>query len=144
MIVQQILKLKADDGVVTVPPGTDVSVVAGIMASRKIGTVVISPDGKQILGIVSERDIVTEVSRNGSVCLIAPVDAIMTKKVECCARTDSSQDVLEKMTNGRFRHMPVVESGQLVGLISIGDVVKSHLAHLNMEKEALEGMIKGF
>jgi CBS domain-containing protein len=144
MIVQQILKLKADDGVVTVQPGTDVSEVAGIMATRKIGTVVISPDGKQILGIVSERDIVAEVSRNGNVCLIAPVDAIMTKKVVCCARTDTSDEVLEKMTNGRFRHMPVVESGQLVGLISIGDVVKAHLAHLNMEKEALEGMIKGF
>ena len=68
----------------------------------------------------------------------------LTKKVVCCDRTDTSDEVLEKMTNGRFRHVPVVESGQLVGLISIGDVVKAHLAHLNMEKEALEGMIKGF
>ena len=123
MIVQQILKLKADDGVVTVPPGTDVSVVAGIMATRKIGTVVISPDGKQIHGIVSERDIVGEVSRNGNVCLIAPVDAIMTKKVVCCSRSDSSDEVLEKMTNGRFRHMPVVESDGMP--VDVQDKVKA-------------------
>jgi CBS domain-containing protein len=144
MIVQQILKLKADDGVVTVPPGTDVSHVAGIMATRKIGTVVVSQDGKKIMGIVSERDIVAEVSRNGNVCLIAPIEAIMTADVKTCACNDTSEHVLEQMTHGRFRHMPVVESGQLVGLISIGDVVKAHLAHLKMEKEALEGMIKGF
>ncbi|MGV8953927.1 MAG: CBS domain-containing protein [Cypionkella sp.] len=144
MIVQQILKLKADDGVVSVPPGTDVSHVAGIMATRKIGLVVVSADGKTILGVVSERDIVAEVSRNGNVCLIAPVEAIMTKVVQCCGRHEAADTVLERMTNGRFRHMPVVEGDQMVGLISIGDVVKARLSQLSMEKDALEGMIKGF
>lgn len=144
MIVQQILKSKADDGVVTVPPGTDVSHVAEIMASRKIGVVIVSTDGKTILGIVSERDIVAEVSRNGNVCLIAPVEAIMTKNVQVCDRGDTSDSVLERMTAGRFRHMPVCENNEMVGLISIGDVVKAQLSHLAMEKAALEGMIKGF
>ncbi len=144
MIVQQILKSKADDGVVTVPPGTDVSHVAEILATRKIGTVIVSVDGKTILGIVSERDIVAEVARNGNVCLIAPVEAIMTKEVQCCDRGDSADSVLERMTAGRFRHMPVVDGAEMVGLISIGDVVKSRLSQLAMEKDALEGMIKGF
>ncbi len=144
MIVQQILKSKADDGVVTVPPGTDVSHVAEIMATRKIGVVIVSTDGKTIMGIVSERDIVAEVSRNGNVCLIAPVEAIMTKDVKVCGRGDNSDSILERMTEGRFRHMPVCENGEMVGLISIGDVVKARLSQLSMEKEALEGMIKGF
>ncbi|MFN4153310.1 MAG: CBS domain-containing protein [Paracoccaceae bacterium] len=144
MIVQQILKLKASNEVTTVPPGTDVSHVAEILASRKIGTVVVSADGKTILGIVSERDIVAEVARNGNVCLIAPVEAIMTKVVQCCACGESADSVLERMTSGRFRHMPVVEGDEMVGLISIGDVVKARLMQLAAEKDALEGMIKGF
>lgn len=144
MIVQQILKLKADNSVFTVPPGTDVSHVAGIMATRKIGLLVVSKDGKTIEGVVSERDIVAEVSRNGNVCLIAPVEAIMTKTVQTCTRSEAANSVLERMTSGRFRHMPVVENGEMVGLISIGDAVKARLSELAMEKDALEGMIKGF
>ncbi len=144
MIVQQILKLKASNAVTTVPPGTDVSHVAEILATQKIGTVVVSDDGKTILGIVSERDIVAEVARNGNVCLIAPVEAIMTKVVQCCKCAESADSVLERMTTGRFRHMPVVDGDQMVGLISIGDVVKARLMQLAAEKDALEGMIKGF
>ncbi|MDR7126555.1 CBS domain-containing protein [Pseudotabrizicola sp. 4114] len=144
MIVQQILKLKASNDVITVPPGADVSHVAEILATRKIGTVVVSSDGKTILGIVSERDIVAEVARNGNVCLIAPVEAIMTKAVQCCKCAESADSVLERMTTGRFRHMPVVEGDEMVGLISIGDVVKARLMQLAAEKDALEGMIKGF
>jgi CBS domain-containing protein len=144
MIVQQILKLKADLGVITVKPGTAVSHVAGIMTTHKIGLVVVSTDGKTIEGVVSERDIVGEVSRNGNVCLIAPVEAIMTKVVQTCTVSDAADSVLERMTSGRFRHMPVVEGDQMVGLISIGDAVKARLSELAMEKDALEGMIKGF
>lgn len=144
MIVQQILKLKASDEVTTVPTGTDVRHVAGILATRKIGTVVVSNDGKTILGIVSERDIVSEVARNGEVCLTAPIETIMTKVVQCCACAESADSVLERMTSGRFRHMPVLEADQMVGLISIGDVVKARLMELAAEKDALEGMIKGF
>jgi CBS domain-containing protein len=144
MLVSQILKSKSDDGVVTLPPGTAVARVAEVLSARRIGAVVISPDGKMLSGIVSERDIVREVGRRGSTCLAEPVDAIMTAKVVTCSRADDANGVLQKMTDGRFRHIPVVEAGELIGLISIGDVVKARLSELAMEKDALEGMIKGF
>ena len=144
MLVSQILKSKSDDGVVTLPPGTVVSRVAEVLSARRIGAVVISPDGKKLVGIVSERDIVREVGRRGGSCLNDSVDSIMTAKVIACVRGDNANDVLQKMTDGRFRHVPVVEGDELIGLISIGDVVKARLSELNMEKDALEGMIKGF
>ncbi|MDZ4311876.1 MAG: CBS domain-containing protein [Cypionkella sp.] len=144
MLVSQILKSKSDDGVVTLPPGTIISRVAEVLSARRIGAVVISPDGKKLAGIVSERDIVREIGRRGASCLNENVDTIMTAKVVACARGDNANDVLQKMTDGRFRHIPVLEGDELIGLISIGDVVKSRLSELNMEKDALEGMIKGF
>jgi CBS domain-containing protein len=144
MLVSQILKSKSDDGVVTMPPGTAISRVAEVLSARRFGAVVISVDGKKMNGIVSERDIVREIGRRGGACLNEPVDTIMTAKVVTCARSDSADDVLQKMTDGRFRHIPVLEAGELVGLISIGDVVKARLSELHMEKDALEGMIKGF
>lgn len=144
MLVSQILKTKSDDGVVSVVPGTPVAQAAEILSARRIGSLVVSPDGKTLAGIVSERDIVRELGRRGAVCLSDPVDSIMTANVVSCARTDQTDAVLQKMTDGRFRHMPVLEQGQMVGLISIGDVVKARLMELAAEKDALEGMIKGF
>jgi CBS domain-containing protein len=144
MLVQQILKSKADDGVVTLLPGTTLADAAAILAQRKIGAVVVSPDGKHVAGILSERDIVRELAAKGSACMAATVDAVMTTEIETCRCTDNSGMVLAQMTEGRFRHLPVVEGGEMVGLISIGDVVKAQLSELSMEKEALEGMIKGF
>jgi CBS domain-containing protein len=144
MLVSQILKSKSDVGVVTVPLGTTVAKAAEILSSRRFGALVISPDGKALAGIISERDIVREVGRRGAVCLKDTVDSMMTARVVTCARGDSSEQVLQKMTDGRFRHIPVMEGDALVGLISIGDVVKAQLADLAMEKDALEGMIKGF
>lgn len=144
MLVQQILKSKSDDGVVTVPPGTTVSKAAEILSARRIGALVISPDGKRVAGILSERDIVRELGRSGSGCLTGSVDTIMTARIVGCSRDDSADMVMQKMTNGRFRHMPVMQGDQMVGLISIGDVVKARLSELAMEKDALEGMIKGF
>jgi CBS domain-containing protein len=144
MQVQQILRSKADDGVVTVPPGTTVAKAAEILSSRRIGAVIVSPDGKRVTGIISERDIVRELGRRGAGCLTDTVDNIMTSKIVGCRRDELANDVLQKMTNGRFRHMPVMEGDQMVGLISIGDVVKARLSELEVEKDALEGMIKGF
>lgn len=144
MLVSQILKSKSDDGVVTMPPGTAISRVAEVLSARRFGAVVISVDGKKMAGIVSERDIVREIGRRGGACLNDPVDTIMTAKVVSCARSDTANDVLQKMTDGRFRHIPVLEAGELVGLISIGDVVKARLAELKVENDALEGMIKGY
>jgi CBS domain-containing protein len=144
MLVSQILKSKSDMAVVTLPPGTNVAQVAEVLSVKRIGAVVISRDGKRVAGIVSERDVVRELGRRGPACLNDTVDSIMTAKVTTCARSDKADDVLQRMTDGRFRHLPVVEDGVMVGLISIGDVVKARLAELSMEKDALEGMIKGF
>lgn len=144
MQVQQILRSKADDGVVTVTPGTTVAKAAELLSTRRIGAVVVSPDGKRVAGIISERDIVRELGRRGAGCLSDTVDSIMTAKIVGCRRDELANDVLQKMTDGRFRHMPVMEGDQMVGLISIGDVVKARLSELEVEKDALEGMIKGF
>lgn len=144
MLVSQILKSKADDGVVSVPPGTTVAKAAETLSTRRIGALVVSPDGKRITGILSERDIVRELGRRGTACMADTVDSIMTARIVGCARGDSTDDVLQKMTDGRFRHMPVMEGDEMVGLISIGDVVKARLMELAAEKDALEGMIKGF
>jgi CBS domain-containing protein len=144
MLVSQILKSKSDDGVVTVPPGTTVAKTAEILSSRRIGAVIVSPDGKTLGGIVSERDIVRELGRRGTGCLTDTVDSLMTARVVTCTRDERTDGVLQKMTNGRFRHMPVMDGDQMVGLISIGDVVKARLSELSAEKDALEGMIKGF
>ena len=144
MLVQQILKSKGDDGVVTIPPGTSVAKAAELLSARRIGAVIVSPDGKHVSGILSERDIVRELGRRGVGCLTDPVDALMTAKIIGCTRNESTDEVLGRMTNGRFRHMPVMEGDEMIGLISIGDVVKARLMELAAEKDALEGMIKGF
>lgn len=143
MLVSHILNSKSSDAVVTVPPGTSIKQAAEILAEKRIGTVVVSNDGATAEGILSERDIVRELAARGAPCLTQTVDAYMTAKLVTCTRSDSADDVLGKMTQGRFRHMPVVEQGKLVGLITLGDVVKARLSELAMEKDALEGMIMG-
>ncbi len=144
MLVQQILKSKSDDGVVTIAPETSLAEAARILAQRRIGALVVSPDGKRAVGILSERDIVRELAAKGAGCLMEPVQAVMTQAIVTCARDDNSDAILSRMTEGRFRHIPVVDGDTMVGLISIGDVVKAQIQELAMEKEALEGMIKGF
>ncbi|MCT4553689.1 MAG: CBS domain-containing protein [Pelagimonas sp.] len=144
MQVQNILKNKGSQGVETVPPSMKIADAAAILAEKRIGTLVISADGRKADGILSERDIVRELAGHGSGCLNDPVETYMTRKLVTCTRSDTASDVLARMTEGRFRHMPVVEEGELVGLITLGDVVKAQLKHLAMEKDALENMIMGF
>lgn len=143
MRVHQILKTKGDDAVVTISPGKTISDAAKVLAERRIGTVVISSDGMRASGILSERDIVREIARKGASVLHDPVEAHMTAKLVTCDRDEDVDAILKKMTDGRFRHMPVVEGDQLVGIITLGDAVKARLNELAMEKDALEGMIMG-
>ena len=143
MQVHHILKSKANDAVVTVTSDTPLADVAKILSEKRIGTVVVSDDGIDAVGILSERDIVRELANQGAVCLSKPVGDYMTRKLSTCSRNDDADSILAQMTEGRFRHMPVVEDGHLVGLITIGDVVKARLTELAMEKNALEGMIMG-
>jgi CBS domain-containing protein len=143
MQVQQILKMKSDDGVVTVAPEVTILSVAELLSARRFGAVIVSTDGVHALGIISERDIVRELGKRGAGCLQDAVETIMTRNLICCARGDTADEVMERMTEGRFRHMPVLEGDEMIGLISIGDVVKARLSELAMEREALTGMIMG-
>ncbi|WP_417726220.1 CBS domain-containing protein [Roseovarius sp.] len=144
MLVQQILKSKGDSAVITITPTTKVSEAAQILAERRIGGLVVSRDGELVEGILSERDIVRSLAVRGVVCMTETVSEMMTRNPVCCSRQDTSDAVLARMTDGRFRHMPVVEAGKLVGIVTIGDVVKARLEELAMEKTALEGMIMGY
>jgi len=143
MQVLQILKTKGDDSVATIAPGSTVAAVAEALSQRRIGALIVSRDGKHVDGIVSERDVVRELGRRGPSVLSLPVDEIMTKNAVGCARTDTTDQVMERMSEGRFRHMPVMDGDEMIGLVSIGDVVKARLSELQLEKEALTGMIMG-
>ncbi len=143
MLVRQILGLKGGSEVVTLPKGTKVSQAARTLSEKRIGAIVVVDDSDPI-GILSERDIVRELGRRGEACLSDTVDTLMTREMVTCEPSEAADQVLSKMTDGRFRHMPVMEGGAMVGLISIGDVVKARLSELSMEKHALEDMIKGF
>lgn len=145
MTVAKILQSKGSGDVLTIEPGAKVSDAAGRLSERRIGSLVVSEDGSRAVGILSERDIVREIGRRGPGCLTETVSDLMTKDLVTCQTTDKADDVLQKMTKGRFRHMPVVDdAGLLIGLITLGDVVKYRLEEVKMEKDALEGMIMGF
>lgn len=143
MLVRQILGLKGGTEVVTLPLGTSVSEAARTLSEKRIGAIVVVEDANPV-GILSERDIVRELGRRGEGCLSDTVDALMTREMVTCAPEETADQVLQKMSDGRFRHMPVMERSTMTGLISIGDVVKARLSELSMEKHALEDMIKGF
>ncbi len=143
MIVSQMLKSKPDVGVISVTPDSTVTEAAKLLSTHRIGTVVVSKDGESLDGILSERDIVRELGKRGVGCLEDPVSALMTSELVTCSTSDTALQVLEMMTEGRFRHVPVMDGGKMVGLISIGDAVKGRLSQLAMEKESLEGMIMG-
>ncbi len=144
MLVQQILDSKPSQEIVTIPSSATVTEAASELSARHIGALVVSDDGETVAGMFSERDIVRELGKRGVGCMSDCVRDLMTTDIITCSRTESADAVLRKMTRRRARHLPVVENGRLVGLISIGDVVFANLSEMKMEKEALEGMIKGF
>ena len=143
MLVKQILQSKPDQAVATVQPSVPISEAVAILSKKRIGALVVSETGKDAAGVISERDIVREIGLRGTGLLKDKVKTIMSSNVICCAEEETADQVLTKMTNGRFRHMPVLSNGEMIGLISIGDVVKARLSELDMEKQALEGMIMG-
>ena len=145
MIVKQILAMKSGpDEIVTISPDTIVAEATKLLSEQRIGAVVVSSDGKTAEGILSERDIVRELGRSGPEVLNRKAAEVMTRKVMTCVCADDALEVLDRMTKGRFRHLPVVDDkGVMLGVVSIGDVVFGRLKELNAEKEALTGMIMG-
>ncbi len=144
MLVSQIVRNKSAQDVVTVPPETTLSQAAQVLADNRIGALVVSPDGEKVLGILSERDIVREIARRGAACLGVRVDEVMTRNVYGCKMDDKADLVLQTMTAKRFRHIPVMDGGRMISLISIGDVVAARMSELEVEKDALTGMIMGY
>jgi CBS domain-containing protein len=145
MTVKTILSRKGDD-VVTIEPTATLGDAVKMLDMHRIGAVVITGANQHILGILSERDVVRTLSHNVRVaggCQLCdePVEKVMTREVATCKQTDTVYELMERMTAGKFRHVPVVESGRLVGIISIGDVVKYRLDEMASESSALREYI---
>jgi CBS domain-containing protein len=143
MLVSQILNSKPEVGVISIRPDATLTAAAELLSSKRIGVVIVSKEEGKPLGILSERDIVRDLGEKGPACLSGLVSQLMTKKMVTCVGTDTADAVLETMTRGRFRHMPVMDGDEMIGMISIGDAVKARLAELSMERDALEGMVMG-
>ncbi len=137
MNVAAILKSKGG-AVMTAGRDTPIETIAGLLVKHRIGAIVIvSAEGK-VEGIVSERDIVKAIAARGSMCLDETADAIMTREVVTCEPDERLDRLMSTMTTGRFRHVPVVQGGQLTGIVSIGDAVKHHIAEVEQEASALK------
>ncbi|MEE8270159.1 MAG: CBS domain-containing protein [Alphaproteobacteria bacterium] len=142
MNVDAILRTKGTD-VATTRPDATLADVAQVLSEKKIGALVASADGATVDGIVSERDIVRKIAEHGAAALNMSIGDAMTRDVVTCTRKDSLQDLMSTMSGRRIRHLPVVEDGQLCGMVSIGDVVKLRLEEVESEAEALRGFITG-
>lgn len=140
MYVESVLSSKGSR-VVTAEPDTPVRDIAKLLADAKIGAVVISTDNHRIDGILSERDIVGAIAADGEAALAMPASTLMTREVVTCAPNDHLSDLMAIMTEKRIRHLPVLAEGALVGIISIGDVVKHRVKEIESEAEALRSYV---
>ena len=140
MTVRAILDSKGHQ-IQSVEPEAKLAAAIKILSERKIGAVLVMSNGR-IEGILSERDIVRVLGERGAVVLDEPISEVMTRKVVSCRQADTVAAIMEMMTLGKFRHLPVVDEGMVVGLISIGDIVKWRVREFEMEQEALRDYIK--
>ncbi|MBI1383744.1 MAG: CBS domain-containing protein [Rhizobiales bacterium] len=140
MNVQSILTAKGN-GVVTSHASMTLEEVARELTANRVGSVVVVDRNGAIVGILSERDVVRAVAARGAAALEDLVGDVMTREVVTCRRDEAIESLMEKMTRGRFRHLPVVDAEKLVGIISIGDVVKHRLAEVDMEAQAMRAYI---
>src|SRR5450830_2042498 len=141
MIVKNILASKSGN-VVTIEPTADVAAAVKLLTERRIGAVVILGADHRIVGILSERDIVRALAEHGPTVLQGPVGQVMTRDVNTCSDDDTIAGLMGRMTTGKFRHMPVVEQGKLIGIVSIGDVVKNRVEEIEHESKALRDYIR--
>ena len=140
MDVRAILKAKGSK-VATAPPDTTIASAVAVLTERMIGALVVTDENEALVGIVSERDIVRGLSEQGAAFLDCRIETCMASPVETCASGDSDREILALMTDRRFRHLPVVEDGRLIGIVSIGDVVKSRIDGVMAEADALRDYI---
>lgn len=140
MLISEVLARKTG-GVVTLPAQTTVGALLARLAEHDIGALVVSSDGVEVAGIVSERDVVRRLAADGSGLLDQPLSEIMTKQVQTCRPDETVDHLMVLMTEQRFRHVPVVDGDRLVGIVSIGDVVKQRIGELQTERDHLTAYI---
>jgi CBS domain-containing protein len=141
MTVKTILSVKGSE-VITIGPTATLEEAIATLARNRMGALVVLGADQRVIGILSERDIVRALSEHGAVALKQPLAQTMTRVVVSCGEADTVSDLMERMTRGRFRHIPVLEQERLVGIISIGDVVKQRLGEMERESEALRDYIQ--
>lgn len=142
MTIASILREKGS-AVVSLPPEATLGALIDLLARHRIGASVVRRPGGGLLGIISERDVIRALAEHGPSALLSTVESTMTRGVQCATRATSDQDAMETMTHGRFRHLPVVEDGVLVGIVSIGDVVKARLQEQAHEVDSLKAYVTG-
>ena len=140
MNVATILKLKGRS-VATARPDSTLLEIATKLHAKRIGAIVVVGENGHVAGIVSERDVIRAIAEGGADALLKPVSAVMTADVVSCQESNALDELMELMTQGRFRHLPVMEDGSLVGIISIGDVVKNHVAEVEMEASSMRSYL---
>jgi CBS domain-containing protein len=139
--ISQVLRRKGHE-VATVDAGESVRTALALLAEHRIGALVVSMDGQRIDGILSERDIARGLHEHGAALLTEPVSSVMTAEVHTCPPTASVHELAQTMTDHRVRHVPVVDDGKLIGIVSIGDVVKARLDELESERASLVDYIQ--
>ena len=141
MTVKAILSTKGSD-VTTTEPTASLESGIRILAQRGIGALVVLGADQRVIGILSERDVIRALAERGAGALTEPLARVMTRKISTCTQSDAVNSIMEQMTADKFRHVPVVEEERLVGIVSIGDVVKHTLMGMKLESEALHDYIQ--
>jgi CBS domain-containing protein len=140
MRIHDVLKAKSGHDVITIKPDSTVRDLLALLAEHNIGAVIVSAGGTAVDGIVSERDVVRKLNGNDAI-LDAAVEEIMTSVVQSCEPGADVDEVMAQMTDHRIRHVPVIDDGELVGVVSIGDVVKSRILQLEFERDQLDSYV---
>lgn len=140
MIVKAILSRK-NPAIITIEPGASLADAAKLLSQHRIGAVIVKGPGDRVAGLLSERDIVRVLAEKGAAALALSVGEVMTRRIVTCSEGDTLDELMERMTTGKFRHLPVVAGERLVGLISIGDVVKYRLEEIMTESNAMREYI---
>jgi len=141
MTVKAVLSRKGNN-VITVEPTAPLSIAIDMLAKYRIGALVVTGTDSRVIGIVSERDVVHALAERGADALRQPLAEVMTRKVITCTERDKLVELMEQMTHGKFRHIPVVEQSRLIGIVSIGDVVKHRVEEMQRDTEALQDYIR--
>jgi CBS domain-containing protein len=140
MTVSVILAGKGRD-VATIEPNATLSAAVGMLAEKRIGALLILGADRRVVGVLSERDIVRALAERGAEALGESVSRTMTRNVSTCTEKETISSIMERMTEGKFRHVPVVEQGRLVGIVSIGDVVKHRVREMEQDSAAMHDYI---